>query len=237
MTFDLLDGEPPVSFVLSTKDAERFGRFMGECQRLRAELAAKAGEVEALRAGIQKAIEEIDDAGPKALKYARQELETAIAQPSIPWVNPLAAEVSALRRLLFTVYTVPGMGYTDDGELQDSTVHPSIDFLRMTPEQIQEAIWRREAKGGRLGELAAEVEALRAASVIEWEPGRSYTAAELLRRAIRGIRGRKSRSICPAVENLFGCGNTVARYLCRWAGRDPDTGQEIAARKGEGSKS
>lgn len=36
-------------------------------------------EVEALRAGIEKAISEIDDAGPKALKYARQELEAAIA--------------------------------------------------------------------------------------------------------------------------------------------------------------
>lgn len=65
--------------------------------RLRADLAAKAGEVDALRAGIQKAIEEIDDAGPKALKYARQELETAIAQPSTPWVNPLAAEVEKYR--------------------------------------------------------------------------------------------------------------------------------------------
>ena len=106
----------------------------------------------------------------------------------------------------------------------------------MTPEQIQEAIRRREGKGGRLGELATEVEKLRAASVIEWEPGRYYAAAELLRRAIRGIRGRNGRSICPAVENLFGCGNTVARYLCRWAGRDPDTGKDIAARKGEGSE-
>jgi len=54
-------------------------------------------EVEALRAGIQKALDEIDDDGPKALKYARQELGAAIAQPSIPWVNPLAAEVEKYR--------------------------------------------------------------------------------------------------------------------------------------------
>lgn len=47
--------------------------------RLRAELAAKDGEVEALRAGIQKPLDEIDDDGPKALKYARQELGAAIA--------------------------------------------------------------------------------------------------------------------------------------------------------------
>ena len=84
--------------------------------------------------------------------------------------------------------------------------------------------------------LAAEVEALRAASVIEWEPGRSYTAAELLRRAIRGLRVRKGRPVWPAVMNLFGVGSGVAHYLCRWAGRDPETGREIAARKGEGSE-
>jgi hypothetical protein len=178
--------------------------------------------------------------------------------------GPLREEVKALRRLLFHVYTGPVLGYTDDGELQDGTAHTAIDFIRYTPEQIAQAISRRDGKGGRSGELrgriaeleqhasklqeshdtyrqrlwelAEEHRKLRAESTIEWEPGRSYTAAELLRRAIRGIRGRNGRSICPAVENLFGCGNTVARYLCRWAGRDPDTGREIAARKGEGSE-
>lgn len=75
---------------------------------------------------------------------------------------------------------------------------------------------------------------LRAESVIEWEPGRSYTAAELLRRAIRVIRMRKDRSLCPPVENLFGVGNTVARYLCRWAGRDPDTGADMGAKQSAG---
>lgn len=50
-----------------------------EIDRLHAELAAKAGEVGALRAGIERAMSEIEDAGPKALKYARQELDAAIA--------------------------------------------------------------------------------------------------------------------------------------------------------------
>jgi hypothetical protein len=92
----------------------------------------------------------------------------------------------------------------------------------MTPQEAW-AHWRQVAHEERIesDRLRAELEAKGAASVIEWEPGRSYTAAELLRRAIRGIRGRNGRSICPAVENLFGCGS---RYLCRWAGRDPDTG-------------
>jgi len=31
MTFDLLDGNPPVSLIISAKDAERFAGFMGEC--------------------------------------------------------------------------------------------------------------------------------------------------------------------------------------------------------------
>lgn len=46
--------------------------LLAEIDRLRA-------EVEALRSGIEKAMSEIDDAGPKALKYARQELEATIA--------------------------------------------------------------------------------------------------------------------------------------------------------------
>jgi hypothetical protein len=76
---------------------------------------------------------------------------------------------------------------------------------------------------------------LRAASVIEWEPGRSYTAAELLRRAIRGLHVRKGRPLWPAVMNLCGVGSTVAHYLCRWAGRDPDTGANLdAARAARG---
>lgn len=81
--------------------------------------------------------------------------------------------------------------------------------------------------------LAAEVEALRAASVIEWEPGRSYTAAELLRRAIFGLRVRKNRPPWRAVSHLFGCGSGVAHHLCRWAGRDPDTGDAIDATRSD----
>lgn len=75
----------------------------------------------------------------------------------------------------------------------------------------------------------AELARLRAENVIEWEPGRSYTAAELLRRAIRGIRVRKGRPLWPAVMNLCGVGSTVGHHLCRWAGRDPDTGADLDA--------
>ncbi len=87
-----------------------------------------------------------------------------------------------------------------------------------------------------LAEATAELDRLRAESVIEWEPGRSYTAAELLRRAIRGLRVRKDSDLWPAVRNMCGVGSTVAHFLCRWAGRDPDTGADLdaarAAREG-----
>lgn len=84
--------------------------------------------------------------------------------------------------------------------------------------------------------LRMQHDMLRAESVIEWEPGRSYTAAELLRRAIRGLHVRRGRPLWPAVMNLCGVGSTVGCFLCRWAGRDPDTGADLdaarAAREG-----
>lgn len=81
----------------------------------------------------------------------------------------------------------------------------------------------------RVAELERERDRLRAESVIEWEPGRSYTAAELLRRAIRGLRVRKDSGLWPAVRNMCGVGSGVAHFLCRWAGRDPDTGADLNA--------
>ncbi len=35
MTFDLEDGEPPVSFSINTEGADRFMAFMAECQSMR----------------------------------------------------------------------------------------------------------------------------------------------------------------------------------------------------------
>lgn len=67
------------------------------------------------------------------------------------------AESASLRRLLFDTYADPVLAYTDDGELQDSTAHPSIDFMRMSPELIRDSIRRREGNGGRLGRLQQQV--------------------------------------------------------------------------------
>lgn len=49
-----------------------------------------------------------------------------------------------LRRLLCLIYS-RGHAYTDDGELSDSRQHPSIDFLRDAPADIEAKMTRRNA--------------------------------------------------------------------------------------------
>lgn len=53
-------------------------------KHLSAERDALRAERDKLRDGISKALLEIEDAGPKALKYAAQELRAALAQPEPP---------------------------------------------------------------------------------------------------------------------------------------------------------
>ena len=82
--------------------------------------------------------------------------------------------------------------------------------------------------------LRAEVEALRADAAIEFEPGRTLSLRDLLTRAVRGVRVKRRGMLWPRVAEVFCLGSSYAHHLCRWAGRDPDTGKDIAARKGEG---
>jgi len=46
-------------------------------------------------------------------------------------------------RLLLCSATVGSKGYYDDGEMQDNTVLPSIDFKRDSVEMIKNKMWRR----------------------------------------------------------------------------------------------
>lgn len=104
--------------------------------------------------------------------------------------------------------------------------------LRERVAELERGLAGSISAGLRMMEAAdAELHRLRAESTIEWEPGRSYTAAELLRRAIRGLRVRKDSDLWPAVRNMCGVGSGVAHFLCRWAGRDPDTGATIEGTK------
>jgi hypothetical protein len=57
---------------------EQIAEIATERQAALSALAAKSAEVEGLRAGIEKALDEIEDDGPKALKYAAQELRAAM---------------------------------------------------------------------------------------------------------------------------------------------------------------
>jgi hypothetical protein len=68
--------------------------------------------------------------GPKVDASLRQE------------VARLRAENLKLRRMLWMAHT-HGMGYGDDGELQDTTRRPFIDWKRDTIEQIHEALYQR----------------------------------------------------------------------------------------------
>jgi hypothetical protein len=57
-------------------------------------------------------------------------------------LDRLRAENESLRDLLCSAHA--GMrAYRDDGEMQDNTAHPSIDFKRDAPEQIRAALQRR----------------------------------------------------------------------------------------------
>jgi hypothetical protein len=51
-----------------------------------------------------------------------------------------------LRKLL-ALQVAGAMLYTDDGELQDSSKYPFIDFLRDSPEKIEAALFKRAVDG------------------------------------------------------------------------------------------
>ncbi len=209
-----------------------------EIDRLRADLAAKDGEVEALKSALAEARQEIDYRRSKEadIRFAGEQdardgvhelwtgLDDCVIEVPDDWnEKPL---------LRFQHEYDPGddtVGWSSRSawtlaEDQSGTV--LVDLL----DQIA------RPSVNQVNPLAAELEKLRAASVIEWEPGRYYTAAELLRRAIRGITASKRRPLWTQVMHFFYVGSNVGHHLCRWAGRDPDTGKEIAARKGEGSE-
>lgn len=64
----------------SDASAERIEALRVEVERAEAEAAAAVERADHLEAGVNEALREIEDAGPKALKYAAQELRAAIAR-------------------------------------------------------------------------------------------------------------------------------------------------------------
>lgn len=61
------------------------------------------------------------------------------------WYEPyIPSTEKAVRRMLCLMYAGP-LAYMDDGEASDSREHPTIDFLRDSPELIQEKMHKRGA--------------------------------------------------------------------------------------------
>lgn len=86
-----------------------------------------------------------------------------------------------------------------------------------------------QATAAELRRLHAECEALRAETIVVID-GHQIRLAEVLRRIIRGIDVKRGRMLWAAVHELTAHGSTVSAGLCRWAGLDPNTGTELAAR-------
>lgn len=87
----------------------------------------------------------MDKQKPDALKLA----SVPIFERSIGWqadatatLKEQAAEIRHLRELL-AVRVAGALLYADDGELQDNTQHPCIDFRRDTPSEIQRKLQER----------------------------------------------------------------------------------------------
>lgn len=63
---------------------------------------------------------------------------------AVATLRRLDAENKALRLMLCTAYS-GALAYMDDGEMQDSRYHPSIDFKRDAPDEIASKFARRAA--------------------------------------------------------------------------------------------
>lgn len=64
---------------------------------------------------------------------------------TVPFTNEVPRAEQVLRRLL--AYRVAGVGlYADDGELQDNTVQPCIDFKRDSVDTIETKLIERTRK-------------------------------------------------------------------------------------------
>ena len=76
-------------------------------------------------------------------QYDRRDF--AVGKPFVhgqPAVPPMTKDERWLRESLAFCYCGSGL-YADDGELQDSRMHPTIDFLRDPPEHLQELMRER----------------------------------------------------------------------------------------------
>ena len=84
----------------------------------------------------EKYVQQLQD----TLTKCADKLEAALAE-----ISQLQAERDRLGSMLAIAYSGVGL-YTDDGELQDGSKHPTIDFKRDSVEEIQRKIEERGRK-------------------------------------------------------------------------------------------
>lgn len=127
-----------------------------ELRRMHAENEALHAENEALRAGYNAARLEIESLKTQIIPGVQWQcgpLVSGFTAPQ-PATNSPADSVTtpagerenlALRRMLCVAHA-GAAAYMDDGEAQDSRELPIIDFLRDTPDEIQDKLQRRALK-------------------------------------------------------------------------------------------
>ena len=94
--------------------------------------------------------------------YNKGRADLLAEQQAHPPAQPERGE-RALRQLLALWYSGPGLLYTDDGELQDNSKHPCIDFLRDSPETLAEKMRERAQPAitdARVAQLEAALRSL-----------------------------------------------------------------------------
>ena len=133
--------------------------------RLRAEVEAKAGEVEALRAVLTECADDLEAevnarASGDLPRRIERDLEPVrkaralLAQPAGEWVNPLAAEVEALRADAERYRWIKAQGhkgpfyFSKTGQVDRDELDAAIDAARKGASQEAD----EGAEGDRLGE-------------------------------------------------------------------------------------
>jgi hypothetical protein len=102
-------------------------------------------------------------------------------------------ENQSLRRLLAFHYSGTKL-YHDDGELQDNSAHPLIDFKRDTPHEIREKMFIRYNPWAVTDAERAEFQALDA------KPERDRTLEEISRRAVLMEKINRQTAILQAIH-------------------------------------
>lgn len=125
------------------------------------------------------------------------------------------AKLAAMNEPLFLLHAgqIGSDGEQDEWDIEADSGQRVDDFCRKHPGQSIELFPYPPAAQDRED-----------AAVIKLER-HEYQAADLLRRAVRGLRVKRGHFFWSTVRDAFGLGSTCSIALAEWAGLDPDTGK------------